>query len=62
MTKTAMQPLNMQDTASSTGARSSGTAVSVTAAPQQGDVFVGPSIPDGATLENVTVQIGRAHV
>ncbi|WP_186055203.1 hypothetical protein [Burkholderia gladioli] len=58
MTKTAMQPLNMQDTASSTGARSLGTAVSVTAAPQQGDVFMGPSIPDGATLENVTVSIG----
>ncbi|MGX5882639.1 hypothetical protein MJS38_14730, partial [Burkholderia gladioli] len=58
MTTTNMPAINMQDSGSSTGARSLGTSISVASAPRVGDVFVGSTIPDGATLENVTVSIG----
>ncbi|AJW97960.1 hypothetical protein BM43_3073 [Burkholderia gladioli] len=58
MTTTNMPAIDMQDPGSSTGARSLGTSISVANAPQAGDIFIGPTIPDGAALENVTVSIG----
>ncbi|MGS0976124.1 hypothetical protein [Burkholderia glumae] len=54
MTTIAMNPVSVTPDASSV-AQSVGASISITAGLSLGDVLTGPSIPDGATIQNITM-------